>query len=424
MAPELKENLISKLMEVRRFSEDMCRPLKTEDYVVQSADFASPVKWNLAHVSWFFERFILKSFDSTYKPLNKIYDYLFNSYYITMGKPWTRAKRGAISRPTVEEVYDFRSFINDKMTNLLNSANKDIITEIKPLVELGWNHEQQHQELFFTDLKYNFWNPMNPQYIKRNPPTTNKEIPPLEFVNFEGDLYEFGYKSDEFCFDNEAPVHKQFLQDFKLANRLITNGEFMDFVEDGSYLKSKYWMSDAWSIIQKESWDAPLYWEKIDGEWYYFTLSGLRKIDPKEPVTHVSFYEANAYAQWAGKRLPTEYEWESAALQLNPDPDKGHFKDEGYYHPKALDPDSITDENPVAQMLGDVWEWTSSAYLPYPGFNVLAEGVGEYNGKFMSNQMVLRGGSVATARDHFRLTYRNFFYPHERWQFNGIRLAE
>ncbi|MHA2101102.1 MAG: SUMF1/EgtB/PvdO family nonheme iron enzyme, partial [Candidatus Kariarchaeaceae archaeon] len=253
---------------------------------------------------------------------------------------------------------------------------------------------------------------------------TNKEIPPLEFVNFEGDLYEFGYKSDEFCFDNEAPVHKQFLQDFKLANRLITNGEFMDFVEDGSYLKSKYWMSDAWSIIQKESWDAPLYWEKIDGEWYYFTLSGLRKIDPKEPVTHVSFYEANAYAQWAGKRLPTEYEWESAALQLNPDPDKGHFKDEGYYHPKALDPDSITDENPVAQMLGDVWEWTSSAYLPYPGFNVLAEGVGEYNGKFMSNQMVLRGGSVATARDHFRLTYRNFFYPHERWQFNGIRLAE
>ncbi len=265
---------------------------------------------------------------------------------------------------------------------------------------------------------------MYPKYISNNPPTINKNIPDLEFVDFEGGLFDIGIDSKGYVFDNETPSHKFYVKSFKLANRLITNGEFIDFIEEKGYSNSKYWLSDAWSIVQKQNWEAPLYWEKIDDEWHYFTLSGLRKVDPKEPVTHVSFYEADAFAKWAGKRLPSEYEWESVTQQLKLNPSEGHFREDGYFHPKALDPEMITDEKPMAQMYGDVWEWTSSAYLPYPGFNVLADGVGEYNGKFMSNQMVLRGGSVATPRNHIRSTYRNFFYPHERWQFNGIRLAE
>ncbi|MDH5403960.1 MAG: ergothioneine biosynthesis protein EgtB [Candidatus Heimdallarchaeota archaeon] len=422
--PQKKEEMISFYERIRRKSEDLASPLEIEDYMLQAFTDASPTKWHIGHTSWFFETFILKKYDSTYKILDPLYNFLYNSYYEDVGIPFPRPSRSAISRPTVEKTYEFRSYIDEYMVRLIDTTNTNTYNSIKDLILLGGNHEQQHQELFLTDIKYNLSvNPAFPVYRKGDRPPTNKvdEVKSLEFVKFDGGVIEIGHNKDEFAFDNEMPLHKEYLNPFKLANRLVTNGEYLEFMKSGCYENHRYWLSDGWRRVQEESWNSPLYWHKIEDQWYTFTLDGLVELDLNAPVTHVSFFEAEAFAKWRGKRLPTEVEWEHAVNTLNISPIKGNFMDSGYYHPQ-----SVSDENneSIAQLFGDVWEWTASSYLPYPGFSVLAEGISEYNGKFMSSQMVLKGGSCATPMDHIRASYRNFFQPEKRWQFSGIRLAE
>ncbi len=412
-----REKLIEKFKNVRSFSEELTKPLKTEDFVVQSMPDVSPTKWHLGHVSWFFEAFVLDKAVKNYKSINTKYTYIFNSYYVLIGKRFVRANRGVLSRPTVEEVYEYRKFVNENLIEFLENCSDEIFEKYAPVVEIGLNHEQQHQELLLTDIKHVLsFNPLNPVYSSVDLP--EGEFKTLTWNTFKGGVCQIGNSGKSFCYDNETPVHNEYIHPFKLGTRTVTNQEYIEFIESGAYKKQELWLSDGWAVIEKENWDAPLYWKKTDGKWRHFTLAGLKEVSPNEPVSHVSYYEAEAYSRWAGGRLPTEAEWEIAAdeLQIN-----GNFVDNGYFHPVSCE---NSNEKNLKQMYGDVWEWTQSSYLPYHGYKPLPGALGEYNGKFMSGQMVLRGGSCATFSNHIRKTYRNFFPPHSRWQFMGLRLAK
>lgn len=406
---------------VRQASERFAAPLSIEDYMVQAVPDASPTKWHLAHVSWFFETFLLRPHLSEYRPIDERFLFLFNSYYNAVGPQHRRPHRGVISRPTVAEVYEYRRHVDDGMRALLGGAGQDHLREFSPLVELGLHHEQQHQELMVADLKYNLSvNPLRPAYHDAAIPR-GVSTPPLEWVEHPGGVTQIGWEGDAFAFDHELPRHDALLYPHRIASRLVTSGEFLAFMEDGGYDRPELWLSQGWATAREEGWSSPLYWEQIDGEWWHYTLSGMERVDEHAPVVHVSHFEASAYASWAGKRLPREDEWEHHASPLAIE---GRFVDDGLYQPVALDTGDGAATAGLRQMYGDVWEWTSSAFLPYPGFRPLEGAAGEYNGKFMMGQMVLRGGSVATPRNHMRPSYRNFFYPPDRWQFMGFRLAE
>jgi len=412
-----KEALKERFISVRKFTEDLCQSLIAEDYVIQSMPDASPVKWHLAHTTWFFETFIINQYIKNYAFYDSTFNFLFNSYYVLAGERFTRAKRGMLSRPGVEEVYKFRQDINEKIINLIETMDSLKSDEINFLIDLGLNHEQQHQELILTDIKHLFsLNPLKPMYSEKKRVDAN-EVGSLNWISFPEGIYETGNRSKEFVFDNETPRHKTFISAFSLADRLITNKEYLNFIEEGGYHRPELWLSDGWTTVENEKWTSPIYWEKTDNEWWAFTLNGFNKIIPDEPVCHISLYEADAYARWAGTRLPTEEEWEAAASNKVI---KGNFAENSYYHPIPL----LENANGLKQLFGDVWEWTRSSYSPYPGYKTLPGALGEYNGKFMSGQIVLRGGSCATPVSHIRSTYRNFFPPNARWQFMGMRLAK
>jgi ergothioneine biosynthesis protein EgtB len=379
----------------------------------------SPAKWHLAHTTWFFETFVLKKWVPGYQTVVPEYAYLFNSYYNAAGDMHRRDLRGLISRPTVEQTRRYRSSVNSQVAELIGTADDKLLGELKPIITLGIHHEQQHQELLITDIKHVFaQNPLYPVFRQTEAEANAAEVPPITFIDFEEQLIEIGHNGSGFSYDNEGPRHRALVPAFSIASRPVTNGEYLEFMNAGGYRRPELWLSLGWTTVNEQRWQAPLYWQERDGEWWYFTLSGLRRVDLAEPITHVSYFEADAYANWAGARLPTEFEWESVARQ---EPIRGNFVEEGRFHPQPgptqLEPDRLS------QIFGDVWEWTRSAYSPYPGYRAEPGALGEYNGKFMCNQYVLRGGSCATSRTHIRETYRNFFQPEKRWQFTGIRLA-
>lgn len=405
---------------VRQFTESLAKPLAIEDYVIQSMPDVSPTKWHLAHTSWFFETFVLNEVDTNYKSPHPMFNYLFNSYYVKVGERHSRPKRGLISRPTVEEVYNYRHHVDQRLLELIEVAGEGVLNKIAPIIEIGLHHEQQHQELILTDIKHVFSeNPLLPAYCSVNQRSQGESAGELKWIEYPEGLYTIGHDGHGFSFDNETPSHMEFINSFRLGSRLATNREFLQFMEDDGYRRPELWLSEGWNTVVNNNWDAPLYWDKCDGHWQCFSLSGMRKIELEEPVCHVSYYEADAYSRWAGARLPTEAEWEVAANGLSMD---GNFVEQGQFHPVVLS--NMSDGLRPDQMFGDVWEWTRSPYIPYPGFKALPGALGEYNGKFMCNQLVLRGGSCATSLSHIRKTYRNFFPPDVRWQFMGIRLAK
>ncbi len=408
---------------VRRDSEALAANLTAEDQSVQSMPDVSPTKWHLAHTTWFFETFILNRFDPAYRVFDPAFAYLFNSYYEAAGPRHPRPERGLLSRPTVDVIGAYRDHVSAAMGRFGEHAAEPVWEDAAPLIELGLHHEQQHQELVLMDIKHVFSiNPLLPAY-QAPQPRIAAPAATLGWIDFSGGLVEIGHRGNGFAFDNETPRHKVWLEPFRLATRPVTCGEYLDFIEAGGYQRPELWLSDGWSMIGAEGWDAPLYWRREDGVWSIFTLSGLRRLNPAEPVCHLSYFEADAYAKWVGKRLPTEAEWEFAAEGI---PVAGNFADRGYFHPLAELPagaDGVTAARP-RQMFGDVWEWTASPYIPYPRFRAAAGAIGEYNGKFMCSQMVLRGGAAVTPAGHARATYRNFFPPSARWAFAGLRLAE
>ena len=403
------ETLPAAFDRIREATLKLCSTLEPEDTVVQSMPDVSPTKWHLAHITWFFERFILEAFDNGYRRFNEQYDYLFNSYYYSAGTMHARPKRGLLTRPTFAEVVAYRSHVDAAMRALLASRADE--SEIRQRVVLGLNHEQQHQELLLTDIKHVMSrNPMFPAMNStlRVPPSSS--LAAYKFDDGCRGIQQVGAPGNDFCFDNELPRHDALLQEHCIGSRLVTNAEYRDFIDAGGYADSQLWLSDGWSTVNERGWNRPLYWsEDLISE---FTLGGLRNVDPNAPVCHVSYYEADAFARWAGARLPTEFEWELAAATEDV---TGNFVESGVWQPCASN---------GKQFFGDVWEWTSSPYSPYPGFTPLEGSLGEYNGKFMSSQMTVRGGSCATATDHIRASYRSFFYPDARWQFLGIRLAK
>jgi ergothioneine biosynthesis protein EgtB len=413
------ESLLARFHQVRNFTNALCANLEPEDFVVQSIPDVSPTKWHLAHTTWFFETFILEKFASGYRADVPEYAYLFNSYYNAAGDMHRRDLRGLISRPTVREAQRYRSSIDAHMDNLLSDADENLIEEIEPILILGIHHEQQHQELLVTDIKHVFaQNPLYPVFRERQADTRRPKAAPMQFLDFQEATIEIGHDRSGFSYDNEGPQHRALVPAFSLASRPVTNGEFLQFIEDNGYARPEFWLSLGWMTVNEQRWQAPLYWVKRDGAWWNFTLSGFRPVAEPEPVTHVSYFEADAYANWAGARLPTEFEWERAAFDH---PVEGNFVENEAFHPQPA-PASVQTRD-LHQMFGDVWEWTRSAYSPYPGYRAAPGALGEYNGKFMCNQYVLRGGSCATSRTHIRRTYRNFFQPEKRWQFTGIRLA-
>ena len=378
----------------------------------------SPTKWHLAHTTWFFETFVVKVWMQRYSSDVPQYAYLFNSYYNAAGDMHRRDLRGLISRPTVAETYRYRQSIDECVTQLVERADETLLAEIEHVLTLGMHHEQQHQELLLTDIKHVFsQNPLYPVFEEAGASAESPKTAQQEFIEFDEATIQIGHDGVGFSYDNEGPRHRSLVGPFSLATRPVTNGEYLAFIESGGYRRSEFWLSLGWTTVQEHRWQAPLYWEKRDGAWWNFTLSGFRPLDESEPVTHVSYFEADAYANWKGARLPTEIEWEHASNSL---PINGNFVDSQRFHPA---PAAERGDAAMRQMFGDVWEWTRSAYLPYPGYRAAPGALGEYNGKFMCNQMVLRGGSCATSRDHIRRTYRNFFQPEKRWQFTGIRLA-
>lgn len=401
---------------VRARTESLCAPLEIEDYVIQAIAEVSPPKWHLAHTTWFFETFILIPFAPGYRVFDDAYAHLFNSYYETAGTFFPRNQRGLLSRPPVADIYRYRSHVDEALHALLDDLPQPSARDILARVELGIEHETQHQELLLMDVKYNFFiNPLKPAYrdIANLPPPASH--PSMGWHAFGGGIVEVGHDGTGFSFDNERPRHQTLLRDFRFGSRLVSNEEFLDFIADGGYQRPGLWLSDGWHIISTQRWLAPLYWIQEGNDWQQFTLSGMRSLNLHEPVSHLSYFEADAYARWAGKRLPTEAEWEHTAASL---PVAGNFLESGLLHPQTARQSGLT------QLYGDLWEWTQSAYTPYPGFRPLPGTLGEYNGKFMSGQMVLRGGCCATAQDHIRSSYRNFFRPADRWMFSGLRLAE
>jgi ergothioneine biosynthesis protein EgtB len=431
------ESLAVSFEEVRSVTERLCAPLEIEDYGVQSMPDASPAKWHLAHTTWFFETFVLAPYDLEYRTFDPQLGYLFNSYYNTVGPYWPRTQRGLLSRPTVAEVFRYRSHVDASLLRLLRERDGIVTPEVRARIELGLNHEQQHQELLLTDLKHAFaCNPLRPTYRER-PPTTPALSVPLHWPRYPSGLRWIGHDGTGFAYDNEGPRHQVFVETFQLASRPVTSGEYRAFLEDGGYQRPEFWLSDGWAARKAEDWQAPLYWERRAGAWFSLTLGGLHPVQDADPVCHVSYYEADAYARWAGARLPTEAEWELAALNCRLE---GTFLDWEQLHPRPLS--SPAENKSLAQMFGEVWQWTGSPYLAYPGYNPLDaalgesngngskqdfpkgfKGLSEYNAKFFINNMVLRGGSCVTPQSHFRTTYRNFFPPSARWQFTGIRLA-
>ena len=409
--------LIASFKKVRGDSERLAAPLTPEDWMLQSMCEASPVKWNLAHTSWFFETFILKVHAADYKTFHPKFGYLFNSYYNQIGQMHPRPERGMLSRPSAADILDFRHYVDAAIEAFIKDASDQLIDEIAPLMALGLAHEQQHQELLVTDLKHALYqNPLLPAVYKDAASEPDRAAPPLSWERMEGGLCEIGWNGEGFAFDNEGPRHKVYLHPFQLANRPVTNADYLEFIEDGGYENPNHWLSDAWEAIKAENWQAPLYWRKTPDGWREYTLFGERPINLAAPVCHISYYEAAAYASWADARLPTEFEWEAAASLF---PLKGSFLTDGA--PSA--PAASADDERLSQLYGDVWEWTASPYVAYPGFAPASGAIGEYNGKFMSGQMVLKGGSCATPQDHMRVSYRNFFPPSARWQFSGLRLA-
>ncbi len=409
-----------RMRRVRGASEALAADLGPEDQTVQSMPDVSPTKWHLAHTTWFFETFLLTPFLASWRIHDPAYGHLFNSYYEAVGPRHPRPQRGLLSRPGVAAIAAYRRAVTAGMLDLIETADDPQWSAIAPLIELGLNHEEQHQELILMDIKHVFSvNPLKPAYRLRAAASPLRPVAePPEWVEFSGGLTEIGHAGNGFAFDNEGPRHKLWLEPFRLASRPVTCGEYLAFIEDGGYRRAEFWLSDGWAAVQGQGWQAPLYWEKgADGEWSVFTLAGLLPLDPDEPVCHVSYYEADAYARWAGKRLPTEAEWEIAAATV---PLAGNLADAGYLHPQA----ATGGNGALRQMIGDVWEWTASSYSPYRGFRAANGAIGEYNGKFMSGQMVLRGGAAVTPPGHVRITYRNFFPPPARWAFSGIRLAE
>ena len=397
--------LASEYARVRSFTGSLCEGLAAEDYVVQSMPDVSPTKWHLAHTSWFFEAFLLTPHLPRYKPLNPVYHYLFNSYYVQAGERHCRAQRGYLSRPTVREVMAYRAHVDRAMGDLLSH---ELTEDVRQLVSLGLHHEQQHQELMLTDIKHVFSvNPLRPVYRERQvAPSTSSTA--LQWLRFDEGVRYIGYAGPGFSFDNETPRHRVFIEPFEMASRLVTNGEYLEFMDAGGYRRPELWLSAGWDAVKQHQWSEPFYWEKR-GKWYVFTLHGMEEVEPNEPVCHISYFEADAFARWKGVRLPTEFEWELAAQGTAIE---GNFVESGELHPRG-----------TSSLYGDVWQWTRSQYEPYPGFQPAAGAVGEYNGKFMCNQFVLRGGSCATSVTHIRPTYRNFFAPDATWQFMGIRLA-
>jgi ergothioneine biosynthesis protein EgtB len=424
------ERLRDRFHQIRKFTDALCVGLEPEDCVVQSMPDVSPTKWHLAHTTWFFETFILKKFVPGYRAEIPEYAYLFNSYYNAAGDMHRRDLRGLISRPTVSQAQRYRASVDSHIDDLLSNLDESLLDEIEPILVLGIHHEQQHQELLITDIKHVLaQNPLYPVFRAAEERTAT-ECRPYRFIDFEETVTAIGHDGDGFAYDNEEPRHRALVPAFSLATRPVTNGEYIAFIEDNGYSRPEFWLSLGWMTVNEQRWNAPLYWTKRDGAWWNFTLSGLRPVDQSEPVTHVSYFEADAYANWAGARLPTEFEWERAALSC---PIEGNFVETELFHPApaAVAPSAVgavSAERPeqrrqLVQMFGDVWEWTRSAYSPYPGYRAGPGALGEYNGKFMCNQYVLRGGSCATSRTHIRRTYRNFFQPEKRWQFTGIRLA-
>ncbi|HEX9466486.1 MAG TPA: ergothioneine biosynthesis protein EgtB [Alphaproteobacteria bacterium] len=401
--------------DVRETTTALAAPLSAEDQQVQSMLLTSPTKWHLAHTTWFFETFLLAPHVKGYRPFHPEYHYLFNSYYEALGERHPRPDRGLLTRPSLEDVQRYRRHVDAAMEDFLaREPDADQLC----LVELGCHHEQQHQELIVTDIKHVLGlNPLAPAYAPSAPAATGGAPHQAGWVTIPGGIREIGFRSSEFCFDNEQPRHKLWLDDYRLATALVTNRDWLAFMAAGGYATPTLWLSDGWQTAQTERWEAPLYWRRIDGAWHEFTMAGLRPLDPDGPVVHVGYYEAEAFAHWAGRRLPTEGEWEVAAADLTVD---GNLLETGALHPR---PAGGTGGS-LTQMFGDVWEWTQSPYTPYPGFRPTGGALGEYNGKFMANQMVLRGGSCATPRGHIRAEYRNFFPPSARWQFSGLRLAD
>lgn len=404
--------LATRYREVRRLSERLCEPLEMEDYGLQSMPECSPPKWHLAHVTWFFETFVLADHEANFRPHHPQYRYLFNSYYDAVGDRWPRPARGLLSRPTVAEVCAYRRAVDERMVGLIERDDR-VREAIAPLVELGLNHEQQHQELLLADVKHAFGlNPLRPIY-RTAEIQTSKATATLRWEEYPARVRWVGHAGGGFAFDNESPRHRVFVEGFAVASGPVTVGEFLAFVEDGGYDHPALWLSDGWATRQQKGWTAPLYWERTRSTWSVFTLRGPRPLNPAEPVCHISYYEADAYARWVGARLPTEFEWEVAAGEREV---AGNLLDSGHFHPV---PDAGR-----GQWFGDVWEWTAGPYTAYPGYRPAAGALGEYNGKFMCNQLVLRGGSCATPAGHIRPTYRNFFPPDARWQFSGLRLAK
>ncbi len=414
-------SIAARFAEIRGITMKLIEPLETEDFIIQSHEDVSPAKWHIAHTTWFFERMILKEFKSDYQEFNPAFDFLFNSYYNTIGPYQPRHQRGVLSRPTVGQIIEYRNYVDEQIIELLSElADSESKEKVEGLIGMGTQHEQQHQELILMDIKYNFFvNPLFPTYIQTEKRLASKRDD-TQFVEFDGGLIEIGHNGKGFAFDNESPRHKVWLEPFKLATSPVTNREYLEFIKADGYEQPEYWLSDGWSTVKEHNWKAPLYWLKNqDDNWKIFTLSGIQDIELDEPVSHVSFYEADAFSRWKSKRLPTEAEWEYASQSVAI---CGNTMDKGVYHPVANSGDSQS--SPLVKMFGDVWEWTASAYSPYPGSKPLEGALGEYNAKFMCNQMILRGGSCATPLDHIRETYRNFFPPEKRWQFSGFRLAE
>ena len=417
------ETLNQRLSAVRKFTQTICEPLETEDYVVQSMPDVSPTRWHLAHTTWFFETFVLKPHLAGYQSKNDAFEYLFNSYYNAVGKPFPRSQRGLLSRPTVKEVWEYRAAVDDALATFSDS---EISPDLAAVIELGIQHEQQHQELMLTDIKHVLsCNPLYPAYDKTSTrsPAETLNSGKSNWYPFAGGVRAFGSEGNDFCFDNELPRHDALVQDYHLQDRLVTCREYLEFVNDGGYTRPEFWLSMGWGTVEQQQWAAPLYWTKQNGAWHEFTMAGLRPLDLDQPVCHVSYFEADAFARWAGHRLPTEFEWENAASSL---PTDGNFAESKRFHPKAADhfASSKNSSSELHQFYGDVWEWTSSQYTAYPGYQPPSGALGEYNGKFMCNQFVLRGGSCVTSQSHIRSTYRNFFPPEARWQFTGIRLAK
>ena len=412
-------DLLRRYLQVRDFSENICETLEPEDCVIQTMPETSPTKWHLAHTSWFFETFLLKQFFPGYESAHPQYGFLFNSYYNAVGPFFSRPNRGLLSRPTVNEVFHYRSDVDLLASQLIESADERLLSRLEPIVTLGLHHEQQHQELMLTDIKNVFWqNPLRPAFRIRDY-AKPQPVPAVKWTKFKEGTYWVGHQGSEFSYDNESPRHRVYIQSFELASRLVTNAEYLAFIEDGGYRRSELWLSMGWNAIKEKGWEAPLYWEKRDGAWHNMTLAGMGELVPEEPVCHVSMFEADAFARWSGARLPTEQEWETASSGV---PLAGNFADNEIFHPVPLASPVLAGK--PAQMFGDVWEWTRSSYSPYPGYSAVPGALGEYNGKFMCNQYVLRGGSCATSQSHIRHTYRNFFPPDARWQFTGIRLAK